>query len=96
MATQTPTIFENTRPGTQAELAGGVVPVNHPLVQYHVAKLRDQTTAPPEFRNSVCCLAELMAYEATIDMPVVETRIHRDGEESPHEEMLSAWAAHSH
>jgi uracil phosphoribosyltransferase len=80
MATQTPTVSENTRPDSaepsiQEGLAGGVVHVNHPLVQYHVTKLRDETTAPPEFRNSVRCLAELMAYEATKDLPVAATRV---------------------
>ena len=75
MATQTPTASENTRPTTEEEIAGGVVPVSHPLVQYHVTKLRDETTAPPEFRNSVRCLAELMAYEATKDLPIATTRV---------------------
>jgi uracil phosphoribosyltransferase len=64
-----------TRPKQQEAIVGGVVPVKHPLVQYHVTKLRDQTTAPPEFRNSVRCLSELMAYEATKDLPVARTRV---------------------
>ncbi|MCH8839285.1 MAG: uracil phosphoribosyltransferase [Planctomycetes bacterium] len=75
MATQSPTVSKTTQPRTQEEIVGGVFPVNHPLVQYHVTKLRDETTAPQEFRNSVRCLAELMAYEATKDLPVVETRV---------------------
>ncbi len=75
MATQSPAVSKTTRPRTQEEIVGGVVPVNHPLVQYHVTKLRDETTAPPEFRNSVRCLAELMAYEATKDLPVAKTRV---------------------
>ena len=76
MATQSPTVSKNTRPRTQEKIAGSVVPVNHPLVQYHITKLRDETTAPPEFRNSVRCLAELMAYEATKDLPVAKTRVN--------------------
>ncbi len=75
MATQSPTVSKTTRPRTQEEIAGGIVPVNHPLVQYHITKLRDETTAPQEFRNSVRCLAELMAYEATKDLPVAKTRV---------------------
>lgn len=66
----------------QEAIVGGVVPVKHPLVQYHVTKLRDQNTAPPEFRNSVRCLAELMAYEATKDLPVVKTRVQTPLEEA--------------
>jgi uracil phosphoribosyltransferase len=63
------------RPKQQEAIRGGIVPVRHPLVQYHVTKLRDEATAPPEFRNSVRCLAALMAYEATKDLPVVKTRV---------------------
>lgn len=63
------------RPRQQEAIVGGVVPVKHPLVQYHVTKLRDEATSPPEFRNSVRCLAELMAYEATKDLPMLKTRV---------------------
>jgi len=75
MATQTPAVSENTQSTTDNEFTGGVTHVDHPLVQYHVTKLRDEATAPPEFRNSVRCLAELMAYEATKDLPVAKSRV---------------------
>lgn len=70
------------RPKRQEAIVGGVVPVKHPLVQYHVTRLRDENTAPTEFRNSVRCLAELMAYEATKDLPVVKTRVQTPLEEA--------------
>jgi uracil phosphoribosyltransferase len=70
------------RPKQQEAIVGGVVPVKHPLVQYHVTRLRDQSTPPPEFRNSVRCLAELMAYEATKDLPVAKTRVRTPLEEA--------------
>ncbi len=70
------------RPKQQEAIVSGVVLVKHPLVQYHVTRLRDQTTPPPEFRNSVRCLAELMAYEATKDLPTVKKRVRTPLEEA--------------
>lgn len=43
--------------------------VAHPLVEHHLARLRDQTTPPAEFRQLVHRLAMLLAYEATQDLP---------------------------
>lgn len=42
--------------------------VAHPLVQHHLAKLRDKATRPDEFRRLVHRLAGLLAYEATRDL----------------------------
>ncbi len=46
----------------------GVFEVQHPLIQCHLARLRDKTTPPPEFRQLVQRLASLLAYEATKDL----------------------------
>ncbi len=45
-----------------------VVEVRHPLVQHHLARLRDQVTPPVEFRSLIRRLTELLAYEATQDL----------------------------
>lgn len=42
--------------------------VQHPLIQHHLAKLRDKTTPPDEFRRLIQRLASLLAYEATRDL----------------------------
>ncbi len=42
--------------------------VPHPLIQHHLAKLRDKTTPPDEFRRLIQRLASLLAYEATRDL----------------------------
>lgn len=46
----------------------GVFAVQHPLIQCHLTRLRDETTPPPEFRQLVHRLASLLAYEATKDL----------------------------
>ena len=60
-----------------------VVAVAHPLIQHHLAKLRDHATPPAEFRQLIQRLAVLLAYEATQDLtlqtipvqtPLAETR----------------------
>lgn len=43
--------------------------VRHPLVEHHLARLRERTTPPSEFRRLVHRLAMLLAYEATQDLP---------------------------
>ena len=45
-----------------------VTVIRHPLIQHHLAKLRDKTTPPDEFRRLVQRLAVLLAYEATHDL----------------------------
>lgn len=42
--------------------------VQHPLIQHHLAKLRDKDTPPDEFRRLIHRLASLLAYEATRDL----------------------------
>jgi uracil phosphoribosyltransferase len=39
--------------------------VTHPLVQHNLTRLRDERTAPPEFRRVLSEVAALMLYEAT-------------------------------
>ncbi|MCO5061791.1 MAG: uracil phosphoribosyltransferase [Kiritimatiellae bacterium] len=45
-----------------------VVQIQHPLVNHHLARLRDQSTPSAEFRQIVNRLATLLAYEATTDL----------------------------
>lgn len=61
------------------------VVVRHPLVDHHMARLRDAGTPPPEFRRLLHRLAVLLAYEATQDLatravpvttPLTETTGH--------------------
>ncbi len=42
--------------------------VAHPLVDHHLARLRDRSTPPHEFRQLLNRLAVLLAYEATQDL----------------------------
>ena len=42
--------------------------VAHPLIQHHLATLRDKATPPDEFRRLVQRLAVLLACEATRDL----------------------------
>src|SRR6187551_1625815 len=42
--------------------------VQHPLVEHHLAELRNVDTDPPEFRRLIRRLAVLLAYEATRDL----------------------------
>ena len=46
----------------------GIFEVQHPLIQNHLARLRDVSTPPQEFRILVQRLAVLLAYEATKDL----------------------------
>ena len=47
-----------------------LIEVRHPLIQHHLARLRDATTSPTEFRQLIQRLAQLLAYEATSDLAV--------------------------
>ena len=53
----------------------GVIEVSHPLIQLHLTRLRDQSTEPALFRQSVRRLAALLAYEATKDLAVRQTSV---------------------
>ena len=62
------------RSGTNA-IVSGVFEVQHPLIDCHLARLRDQFTPPQEFRAHVRRLATLLAYEATKDLRCRTTRV---------------------
>ncbi len=47
-----------------------VYEVQHPLIQHHLTRLREQSTSPAEFRLLLQRLAVLLAYEATNDLLV--------------------------
>lgn len=49
--------------------------VRHPLVDHHLAHLRDVDTPPEEFRRLIRRLAVLLAYEATQDLRLKESRV---------------------
>ncbi len=49
--------------------------VQHPLIRHHLAKLRDKTTPPDEFRRLVNRLAGLLVYEATRDLQTTTVEI---------------------
>jgi len=59
----------------------GLTLLRHPLVQHKVALLRDRATPTKIFKELVDEIAMLMAYEATIDLPLepidVETPLER-------------------
>ena len=48
---------------------------DHPLIQHHLLRLRDQHTPPSEFRALVGRLAALLAYEATKDLSVADATV---------------------
>ena len=47
-----------------------VIVVNHPLLNHKIALLRDVNTAMKQFREIVCEVSTLLAYEALKDVPV--------------------------
>jgi uracil phosphoribosyltransferase len=49
--------------------------IDHPVVQHHVARLRDVFTAPAEFRLLVHRLATLLASAATEDLQLRDTHV---------------------
>ena len=51
------------------------IAVQHPLIQHHLTRLRDQSTPPSEFRRLIGRLAFLLAYEATKDLQLDETTV---------------------
>ncbi len=75
MAAQSAIATKNTGSANHDGIVGGVTHVKHPLTQYHVTQLRNHKTDSAEFRLSVRCLAALMAYEATKDLPTVATQV---------------------
>jgi uracil phosphoribosyltransferase len=53
----------------------GIFEVQHPLIQNHLARLRDVSTPPQEFRVLVQRLAVLLAYEATKDLELAPAHV---------------------
>ncbi|OQW95898.1 MAG: hypothetical protein BWK77_06700 [Verrucomicrobia bacterium A1] len=51
------------------------VVLDHPLVRHHLARLRDASTPPAEFRGAVRALSMLLAYEALRDLPMRRTSV---------------------
>ena len=49
--------------------------MDHPLIQHKLSVLRSKGTSSKEFRELVSEIAMLMCYEATRDLPLVETEI---------------------
>ena len=49
---------------------GKVVELKHPLVEHHLATLRNQATPPHIFRDQVRRLTLLLTYEATASLPL--------------------------
>lgn len=48
---------------------------DHPLIQHKLSILRDKSTSSKEFRELVSEISQLMCYEATRDLPLVEVEI---------------------
>lgn len=49
--------------------------IDHPLIQHKLSIIRDKNTGVKEFRELVAEMAGLMLYEATRDIPLVETEV---------------------
>jgi uracil phosphoribosyltransferase len=52
-----------------------VFPSPHPLVAHKLTRLRDRDTEPRKFRELVREIAALLAYEATLDLPLELTTV---------------------
>jgi len=57
------------------EMRGGLFLIGHPLVQVKLTRLRDATTAPPEFRRVLRELAALLFFSVTDDLPVTQGQV---------------------
>lgn len=62
---------------------GRVHVVDHPLVQHHLAKLRDVVTPPAEFRAIVRRLAMLLVGPATADLTLKEITVTTPLQQTP-------------
>lgn len=62
-------------PLERKERMSGIFEVQHPLISNHLAKLRDVSTPPEEFRILVQRLAVLLAYEATKDLELTPAHV---------------------
>jgi len=52
-----------------------VTELNHPLIQHHLVRLRDESTPPPVFRRIVHRLTVLLTYEASKDLQLTPVEI---------------------
>ena len=52
-----------------------VTEIRHPLVRHKIGLLRDEAISTKKFRELTSELARLLAYEATADFPLEQTRI---------------------
>ncbi len=52
-----------------------VFEIQHPLVQHHLCRLRDERTPPAEFRRLVRRLSILLAYEATQHLALEQVEV---------------------
>lgn len=52
-----------------------VFEADHPLITYHLTRLRDKDTPPSEFRALIGRLAGLLAYEATKDLSTKPAKV---------------------
>lgn len=57
--------------------------VEHPLVQHHLAQLRDETTSPAEFRTLSHKIATLLASVATEDLQLRDTTVRTPVADAP-------------
>lgn len=48
---------------------------NHPLIQHKLGIIREESTGPKEFRELVNEIAKLMAYEITLDLPLMDVEV---------------------
>lgn len=67
--------------------------MNHPLISHKITMLRSVDTDTRDFRNLVSEIGHLMGYEATRDLPLVDTEIdtplcHTCGHVLPHQVCL--------
>jgi len=73
MSVQSPS--RTSAPREKAQPMPGIFEVQHPLIANHLARLRDVSTPPPEFRVLVQRLAVLLAYEATKDLELAPAHV---------------------
>lgn len=57
--------------------------VDHPLVQHHVGKLRDESTSPAEFRTLSHIIATFLASAATEELELADTTVKTPVAEAP-------------
>ena len=54
---------------------GKILIMDHPLIQHKLSILRDTATSSKEFRDLISEIANLMCYEATRDLPLVDVEV---------------------